>query len=483
MHSSTPSLSENRMSLRLVPVLIAFFMAVALVWAPYHLEKKWLVSILAGLAFIWVGVASGQFERYLLCVFFFAIPVNADFHWHFLEVSSGTEELGFSALDILLVLLYVIWFFRVLAERRLEVGLWPPGATILLSMIGWGALSLINARQPLASAFMLVGFVKAFLYFFYFANNIRTRDDLWLAARCMMAGLAVECLIALAQYHVGDNLGLEVLGESKVAKEVEISANKVFRVGGTLGNPNYLGGYIASVLPLAFGLNLAKLGRGARLFMAGVFFLGMVALILSFSRSAWIGGALACIGVFAWLVSRGRKRLQPVPVLVTVAALSVILIFGMPVIKARMFEDDKGSTVSRLAQFRSATSMVAAHPFIGIGLNNYDATKDLYETYVENQDERGKVNRVHDVFLLLASETGLPGVGFFIMFLWTVTSEGWKKILVCKDELICLILLGMVFGLFARVLHDAMHTANLAKNTVLWLFSAILVSKRKLEHA
>lgn len=474
--------SENRILSRWITVLLATSMALGLVWSAYYLETKWLISVIAGLAFVWLGVASGRFERYLLCAFFFAIPVNADFHWHFAEVSPGTEELGIAALDILLIFLYLIWLFRIMTDRRSQKLAWPPGAGFILGMIGWGTLSMINARQPFTSVFMLVGYFKAFLYFFYFSNNVRTREDLWLAARCIMAGLALECLIALVQYKAGSNLGLAVLGESKKAKELKMSASEVFRVGGTLGNPNYLGGYIASLLPLAFALNLAKLGRIMRVVFAGIFFLGMVVLVLTFSRSAWIGASLACGGLFATLVARGGIRLRPVPVFVTLLTIAALLGVCLPSIKARMVEDDHGSLVSRFAQYRTALSMIAAHPVIGIGLNNYDATKDLYESYVENSSERGKVNRVHDVFFLLASETGVIGLGWFLLFLSRVAWEGWKNIFKVKDELTYFILLGMTFGLFARVVHDAMHTTNLATNTVLWLFAAFAVSKRILEN-
>ncbi len=473
---STNGIFKNR-----IPALLAATTALGLVWSAYHLETKWLISIIAGLAFIWLGIASGRFERYILCFYFFAIPVNADFHWHFAEVTGGTEELGISALDILLIFLYIFWLFRILTDRRSQKLAWPAGAAVFLCMIGWSALSMINAREPFISVFMVVGYIKTFFHFFYFANNMRSRDDLWLAARCLMAGLGAECLIALVQYKAGSNLGLAILGESKVGKELKMSSAEVFRVGGTLGNPNYLGGYIASLLPLAFALNLAKLGRFMRAVMAGIFFLGMVVIVLSFSRSAWIGAVLSCGGLFLTLVARGGIRLRPVPVFVTVLTIVALLGVALPSIKARILEDDRGSAVSRLAQYRTALSMIAAHPVIGIGVNNYDATKDLYESYVENQNERGKVNRVHDIFFLLASETGIVGLGWFLLFLWKIAVEGWKNILKVKDELAYLIMLGMIFGLFARIIHDAMHTTNLATNTILWLFAAVVVSKGILE--
>ena len=462
----------------LVMSLFAVLMAGGLLWATKVLETKWLVASLAALTLLLVAVASGQLEKFLLGFFFVMIPMNADINWHPVDVSSGIQELGISSLNIILFGLYFLWLVRIVLDRNSTKIIWPSGATVLLLFIGWSALSILNAREPLFSIFSIVGFLKAFLCFFYIANHIKTRDSLWFAVRCMMVGLIAESLIACAEYVKGGNLGLYALGERKIEKEMALSGSKVFRVGGTLGHPNYLGGYLASVLPLALILNLTSLRPLQRLLVTIAIILGSGVLVLTFSRSAWLATAVTVTGLFGWLVARGYIRLRPLPVLIAAVSLGLILVFFGPAIKARWVEDDRGSTTSRFAQARVAGSMIAAHPTLGVGLNNYDAVKQLYETDVYSRLRTSTVNRVHNVFLLVASETGIPSFILFISFLGVVFRRGWVRLSETYDERIRLILVGVFFSLLARLGHDALHTSFLSDNVLLWTYSGFLAAKR-----
>src|SRR4029077_17594244 len=58
---------------------------------------------------------------------------------------------------------------------------------------------------------------------------------------------------------------------------------------GTLGQWNILGGYLAMLWPLAYLELIEARSAGARLLAANVLVVLVVALLLTFSRSAWLG--------------------------------------------------------------------------------------------------------------------------------------------------------------------------------------------------
>ena len=479
MKTAIFSLPQNRIPEIVKASAMATCLAMGILWATHALEMKWLVAIVAALSLLGFAVATGRFERFLLNFFFFIIPFNADFNWHSSEGGGGVLELGVSTLDIMMVFLYGAWILRLVSRRDPQPGPALSATLPLVLLIVWSALSILNAREPQLTLFAVVGLLKTLLYFFYFAYNIKTREDLWLIVRCVALGLVAESVFTFLQYAAGGYLGLAALGERPIPKELELSESKMVRVGGTLGHPNQLGGYLSAVLPLLFAVNGAKLRRATRILVILAIGLGMITLVLTFSRSAWLATALAFFAILGWLILEGKKRLRLGPVLTALAVLGVIFLFFKPLIIARFTGDDEGSVTSRIAQMRVARSMITQHPILGVGLNNYDAVKHLNESFVENSMERGKVNRVHNIFLLIAAETGLVGLGFFLWFLCVLAVLGWKKIASIQDESVHLIFLGLYLCFFARLLHDATHTAYLSTSPLFWIYSALLVSKRK----
>ena len=449
-------------------------------------EIKWFIALLAALVFSAAAVLAGNIERFLFGSLFFLIPLNADFQlrtisvWHGSELPNGTPQLGISVMDMVLAALYVCWIGRLMTQKRQAV-FWPSGVLCLVVFIGWGAVSLLNARSLELGLFLLVGYLKSFLLFFYVANQVRTREDLVLAAKCMVAGMAVESLIVFAEHKAGRNLGLEALGERKVEKETELIAESVFRPGGTLGHPNALGGYLASVLPVALALHfLPKRGRPSSGWTLIPIVLGCGALVLSLSRSAWLAGGFACVGLMVSVIRRFRRSFRWKPVL-GLGALGVVaaLLFG-PLILTRWEADDRGSTLSRIPQMQMGLAVIRQHPFLGIGLNNYPIVSHLYETDVMNPNPRQRVfeygGRIHDGFIAVGVEMGLVGLAALAGFLFAVLRVGWRRIGRSRDEVVSWILMAVFWGMIARIFHDAAHTSDAASIQRLWVYPALLVS-------
>ncbi len=482
------SLQRTRL---IVIAAVSASLGLGLVLGMRALEPRWLACIALAFCVLWAGIVSRRFERFMLMLLFLAIPVNIDINFDIgaslekLYLPTGTPRLGISIMDMTLLILYPIWISRLIASnsdfRKIN---WPAGSSWFWAFMGWGMLSLlVNAPNFGLGMALWIGYLRVFLLFFYAANNIRKREDFWLIAWCISAGLLLESLICLAQKAAGGNLGLGFLGERAGEKEMAMGADTVFRIGGTQGHPNALGGYLVSVLPVALALCLASIQKWKRVILSGIFVLGLLVLFLSYSRSAWFMGFLGCVIMVCWAFYIQRKNLKkilPALILGGFITAGLAIAFG-PYIKNRLEQDDKGSTLSRIPQWQMALSMVKSHPILGVGMNNYNMVTEKYETYVEDPTSHSRVflyaGRPHNVFIGVAAEVGIPGLLLVMAFFMASARYGLKEIASTKDELTRLILIGMFLGFLMRMPHDAFHTGTL--NAVFyWLYPACMVSKK-----
>lgn len=163
-------------------------------------------------------------------------------------------------------------------------------------------------------------------------------------------------------------------------------------------------------------------------------------LVVSFSRSAWLGLALGLLflgkdrilarlkpearrkKLFARPPTKNRKPKLKYSLLI---AFYLLLLLGLLVAQAaplssRLFRLDlpmeKNSLDERVNYLRSAAQVIGQNPWIGVGLSNYT----VYTS--EQQPQLGEADRfpVHNVPLLLWGELGLAGILLWLLVLLVV---------------------------------------------------------------
>jgi O-antigen ligase len=83
------------------------------------------------------------------------------------------------------------------------------------------------------------------------------------------------------------------------------------------------------------------------------------------------------------------------------------------------FEMEDMSTVERFYRWIAAVKLFKEHPVVGVGPNNFVAnykqhTVTAFETYISDNEER---STVHNYFLLLLTEQGLPALLLFLLLI------------------------------------------------------------------
>jgi len=204
------------------------------------------------------------------------------------------------------------------------------------------------------------------------------------------------------------------------------------RAFSTYGNPDLLGGFLIFSVTVALGLALLEQRLAWRLVYWVGFGLNGVALIVAFTRGAWIGGAvsLALLGVIAWRQRAPMRRIDWAPAGVSIAVgIGVIwrslsnpnevMNFGKRL--ASIFQFGGGSGQTRTEIWQASLAAIKERPVLGWGADTFRLVFPKFKPveYVRDGGGSSVADNVHDYPLQLASGIGIPGVlMFYGIFVW-----------------------------------------------------------------
>ena len=162
-------------------------------------------------------------------------------------------------------------------------------------------------------------------------------------------------------------------------------------------HPNVLGILLAVSLPLWL-YALAQTKKNHKIPVLAGLLLVLLALLVSFSRAAWLGGGLALgLGLF-WLM--------PLSLLTLPLAVAGLWVSGGQDLLSRRLGGllaAEGSQISRLRLWEGGLRMLQEHLLCGTGLLQVEA---LIPAYVGSLP--GGAGHLHDWYLQVAVESGLP---------------------------------------------------------------------------
>ena len=231
------------------------------------------------------------------------------------------------------------------------------------------------------------------------------------------------------------------------------------RAYGTLPHPNILGGFL---LALMAGPLTIFLSHGTRRWWAAVLFgIAIIALVLTFSRSAWLGymaGGMV-IALHHRSLDRSRLRWLAAVALVCLIAAAVplrSLIFTRAA--GSQVPTEAGSTYERLVLRDRSLDLLRARP-LGLGVGAFVVG---LATHFPDADP---VEPVHNVVLLAASE-----LGWLAGLLWLVVGAAILYEIRRARGADAVVLSAIVVGLIVIGLGDHYLWSLAPGRTLAWLF-------------
>jgi len=189
---------------------------------------------------------------------------------------------------------------------------------------------------------------------------------------------------------------------------------EIVRVVGTFSNPTFY----AEVLGLALPVTLALLLKRRPLIQKGLLavyaVLQAIALVLTYSRGAWLG----FIASFALLAIFYERRLLVVGLVLGVICLAL----APPVLRERLissFTLNDSSNSYRMFIWRGSFALLRANLLRGVGLG----AESFVEVYPEYMIIQTPAPHAHSVYLEMLIELGLLG---FLVLMWFLLTWTWK---------------------------------------------------------
>ncbi|MCB1085187.1 MAG: O-antigen ligase family protein [Chlamydiia bacterium] len=360
-----------------------------------------------------------------------------------------------------------LWIFALFLgalwtkECSIKTLFWNPHSRYLTLFI---AVALFSLFFSLFSHYYfqyttLLNLTLSFLAFHLVYQLMKKRYGLLsIALWWIVAIAALECLIGCGQFLMQRSLGLSFLAEPQITPLMENIATypltdgnraffdrlpwigeghtKLLRAYGTFDHPNIFGGYLVLTLFANYFLFIRSKRAGQRIFSLCVLLLQLLTLALTFSRGpifAWAIGTLLFFGV-GWLKkglfsTHERKRFIHLLCGIGGGFLTVFALLFQQLIARGGFVNYNGlataSDSGRLLYYKIAAKLFLDHPFLGIGYNSFPLFP--YEKVDPAFAGANPVGGLaHNIYLQVASETGLLGLGVLALFVVSLYRPFWK---------------------------------------------------------
>ncbi len=387
--------------------------------------------------------------------------------------------------DLTLISVVLVYALQWMTGRRRSITLTPAHLPIAV-FLALAVFSFVAGMDngPLTSN-LLRQFGELLLNIamvFVLVDYVDTLPKLTRLVRVIILGGTAAAALGIGLYLLPTDLSerllsaLAVFGypSGGVLRYIEDNPENAQRAISTSVDPNFLGGMLAMVGGLlAPQLLTRRPVLGSRWLTAGAFAVVMACLLLTFSRGAMAGLALAMLGI---ALARYRRLLW---VLAAAAALILILPATRDYVShfAAGVQGDDLATQMRLGEYKDAFILISRYPVLGVGF----AGAPEIDIYLG----------VSSAYLLIAEQMGLVGLAAFLLAIGTVLVWAFRQRHVIYaagdsgDTGLPAQWLGLLAGLIAALAvgvvdHYFFRLSFQAAGTLFWLYVGLLLAATRL---
>jgi O-antigen ligase len=369
---------------------------------------------------------------------------------------------------MLVAILLVLFVARIAANRTLAINRTPLDIP-LVAFLASAAVSSVFAENQNVALFGTYARYDGLLTLFTFAALF------WLSAQVVAdqaeARVLIRVLLA-SGYVVAAVAILQSVHDS-------IEQGVILPAFGSLGNPNVLGAFLALVFAVAAGELLMSGSAASRIILLNLLVVTGLALLLSFSRSSWLGAVLGtAVVVVAWRRRLPRLRLVAPIFGVLVLALAVGYFVGGPgqlehklVARILTVFDPNKIAGSRFGIWTDSLRLIASRPVLGYGPDNVGLVFPRFQTgdWGVAGSLRQPIDKAHLELLQVAATQGVIGVAAHVFLLAAFLRTFWRARRI--DQAV------FVFGgWMAYQVAVQLNFTALASALPFWIFAAVAMA-------
>lgn len=311
-------------------------------------------------------------------------------------------------------------------------------------------LAVLTAAQVLASVT---------LFYITYEKTLRS-DDLWRAAAVLVVLGTLFALVApfTVQWTTDKGLNFAALKEAALPRLPKET------------NSNILAGAIALIVPLSLACITRRDSQWRLLGIVSLVLMSLTLILLQ-SRGAFF--ALGC-GLALW-ASLHQKWVLPVVPLLLVGGLLFNNWAGGASLSQFLYGETSGpptTFVQRQDLWVQGIFLVRQSPVVGIGLGAFPRVSSVAWPYTP-EDPGPQRNHAHNLFLQIALDTGIAGLGAFVVLLGLAVSSMWKAYRSHAERSLTIALLSAFTILVVHGMGDTIVWGTAKSSIVMWILLAM----------
>ncbi|MDP2683563.1 MAG: O-antigen ligase family protein [bacterium] len=420
--------------------------------------------------------------EYLFYIFIFILPWQTRWIWHEGILNGQYWEYGSFSLYAVDILLFILLVLAIISYRGQILKLknyW----VILIGLLLISFVSALIALEKDISWYMLGKLIEGFILFWLvFRIKFKLSKVIF---SFTLAGL-VQSVLAIIQFFSQNIIANKWFGLAKHDPStlgdlvIETTSGRWLRAYGSFPHPNILAGFLVICLLLVIAALIFYFSKQKELTWQKVLiWLSLLpmyfALILTFSRSAWLVFLLCFLiflAIFIW-----QKNKFYFLVLLKIGLILVLLtsitFFMLPDIwETRIMGGrlEQMSVEQRSDYYEEANQLFQKYWYQGVGIGNF--TKATYD--LDRNREAWDYQPVHNIYYLVVIEIGiLGGLLLGVLVIWSVRIF-YKFVFVLKFNNIWFIGFGLsLLSIFIIGLFDHYSWSLSSGIIIFWLILAI----------
>jgi hypothetical protein len=404
----TPARMRSVSAARLRPGLLGFALGcglgIFLLALATSFSLNWTIYVLAALLgalyFAKVAILFGGPERLALCFFVFGPILELDW-WVIYQpwaYHGGVNGLGLNLMVLAAAFWTLMW---ALSRKAGTAAAWHidprlrRAATAFLLTSAASFAGAISHRQWFFGLFLNAAAVFVAFVACQIVSTAKPAD-LRVIWRTLLVALLVEASFVLLQNALGFTFTLK--------GDVFDRFGAAGRYSGTYTVPSATGTFLGVGLFFAMMELFLREAAAPRWLPVSALGTGLLALLLTKTRSAWIGFIGGSLALGLWALRSGIVRRRTFVVLAAVAVL--VLGVAWPTLATRLAEDHEGDFYVRWNLILLGLEVIKSHPLVGVGVN---CCYLVIKNYIPAGWPGHWVFVPHNQFVLMGAEAGIPG--------------------------------------------------------------------------
>lgn len=311
-------------------------------------------------------------------------------------------------------------------------------------------ISTVFSKYPISAGYGTLKLLEMLFFGWYVATHVN-KKNIKTIAFLFCFPLFFESLLAIAQFAKQGSLDSifyffgerTFTGQTPGIANVSLAGELQLRPYGTFPHPNVLAAYL--LIGIIFvSSSMYHVVSKKRAFVWITIIVSAIALLLSLSRIAILLGVVFGIFFIIQKLRFHKKKIKPI-FYVLLPTCYLLLVLSPLGSRFTSFSLGDEAVTQRAFLMQQATIMIAQSPLFGVGLHNFFYHLSSATLW---QNPYLLLQPVHNIYLLIAAETGLVGLGLFLYFIFLTYKKLQSKKSIIHNSCFMLLSIILVLGLF-----------------------------------